>query len=137
MSSDSNFKWYSFYEVGCELLEKEDSVYWRTAIGRFYYAAFCEAKDFLIYNNIYCNKDLKSKLTSGKGVVHSATQDIFKYSGDLNSHNGGRFVSDKLRELRDYRNVADYDSDARDFKNMAFRAKSISKAVFSKLDDLV
>lgn len=136
MSSNANFNWYCFYEVGCELLEKEGEKYWRSAIGRFYYAAFCEARDFLISNNIFYNEDLKDDLTSGKSVVHGATRDIFKYAPEVNFHNEGKNISNKLFELRDYRNFADYDDQQRNFNFYANRAKADVDVVFRNLEKL-
>ncbi|WP_455644935.1 hypothetical protein [Methanosphaera sp.] len=65
----------------------------RTAINRFYYAAFCEARDFLIKNieEINCKTKLKKQLTSKKGMGHGATSEIFNNMKNLNqfpSHKG-------------------------------------------------
>ena len=78
MNNKTNFDWYKFHEVGCVLYETGGEENLRTAINRFYYGSFCQARDFLLNNNIFYNKTLKDDICSETGVVHEATRLIYK-----------------------------------------------------------
>ena len=50
MTNSDNFNWYWLHELGSVLLDSADEAYLRTAINRFYFSAFCDARDYLIRN---------------------------------------------------------------------------------------
>lgn len=82
-NDSSNFCWQEFNDLAVELSKSNKEVKLRTAIGRFYYASFCQARDYLINNKIFYNNDLKSQMCSQTSVVHKATINIYKYETKL------------------------------------------------------
>lgn len=135
--ADNNFDWYKFHEVGCNLYDGGSDEELRTAINRFYYGAFCYARDYLIVNKIFHNNDLKEKICSNTGKVHEATRLIFKEEKKKINPKKGYNVHKYLYNLREYRNKVDYDSDA-DFNLnfMARKAKSYSEKIFDIVKNL-
>lgn len=137
MTNNSIFDWYKLHELGCKLYESGSEVELRTAINRFYYGSFCYARDYLIHNKIFVNADLKKDLCSGTGVVHGATQEIFRKEKQKINPKVGRKIHKYLYNLRKYRNKVDYDLSI-DF-NLEFRAKQskiFSEKIFEKIDEL-
>ena len=65
MSASDDFNWYWLHELGSLLLSSDDEAYLRTAINRFYFSAFCEARDYLIKNKIFYNDKFEKILLSG------------------------------------------------------------------------
>ncbi|MDO5841707.1 MAG: hypothetical protein Q4Q24_00365 [Methanobrevibacter ruminantium] len=137
MTNNSIFDWHKFHVVGCRLYESGSEENLRTAINRFYYGSFCQARDYLIHNNIFYDEDLKNDLCSGKGVVHEATRLIFLKEKRLINHRQGKKIHDWLVDLRDYRNRVDYNSST-DF-NLEFmtrQSKIYSEKIFNTLENL-
>ncbi len=56
MSASDDFNWYWLHELGSLLLVRDEEAYLRTGINRFYFSAFCEARDYLINNKIFTLK---------------------------------------------------------------------------------
>ena len=135
MTSD-NFNWYWLHELGTILLDSDDEAYLRTAINRFYFSAFCEARDYLIQNKIYYNEKFRKILHSRSGNVHSATSLIFRIAHEFRLEEVGLGIDYSLTNLRKLRNIADYETPSKDFKNIAIESKSNSYFVFNTLRDL-
>ena len=135
---ENHFDWRNLYKIGCELAKSDDETYLRTAINRFYYGAFCYARDFLIEKNISgADRDLHDRLTNGGSDVHGATKECFKYCKNPALRNYGYQIADKLSQLRLYRNQVDYDCDSNhNFQFMAIQSKAFSKYIFDKIDEL-
>jgi uncharacterized protein (UPF0332 family) len=104
------FEWSLYLALAEELLvfkslqqdlntnENINEAYYRTIISRAYYAAFCTARNYL--------SDTFDLKLNKKVDVHSFVISEFKDQRNLRySHN----ISNTLRSLRDYRNMADYD----------------------------
>ena len=136
MSASDDFNWYWLHELGSILLVSDDEAYLRTAINRFYFSAFCEARDYLIRNNIYYNKKLKDELKSNSGEVHSATREIYKLSKEFRSKRRGIRIERALNSLRDLRNEADYQTPSKNFKYSALKSENLSSFVFNTLRKL-
>ena len=137
MSND--FEWIELYNLGVLLLKSNDEVYLRTAINRFYYAAFCQARDYLIENKIFYNNKYKKVLTTKEGNVHSATQEIYFLSNKLNDKTShyGKNISKKLYYLREKRNIVDYNKNVNcDLFTLSEYCKVKSKAVLDSIDKL-
>ena len=137
MSND--FEWIELYNLGVLLLKSNDEVYLRTAINRFYYAAFCQARDYLIENKIFYNNKYKKVLTTKEGNVHSATQEIYFLSNKLNDKTShyGKNISKKLYYLREKRNIVDYYKNVNcDLFTLSEYCKVKSKAVLDSIDKL-
>lgn len=137
MSKKSEFNWYNYYEVGVELLDSKNDAKLRTAIGRFYYSAFLQTRDFLDENKYYCNKTLKSNFKSKTGKVHGATIDICKYDKRLNSGSSkGKKLSRKLDYLKRCRRDVDYNlKNPPNLVIVATRCKETSKEVFDIIEN--
>lgn len=137
MTDTLDFDWHKFYELGCNLLDENTDESLRTAINRFYYAAFCYARDYLVDNNIFINDELDQQLKSGTGKSHKATRDIFKYGLSDYDSPKGRTIHDKLYELRNYRNRVDYNKESiSSLSLMTNRSKIDSKKIFDLIDEL-
>ena len=91
------FNWERFIDVADHLSnysKKEE--YQRSAVGRYYYAAYLNARE--IYNKKRNKKD-------GSRISHKNLISSFEHSNDYNE----QIIGKKLRELRNFRNNADYD----------------------------
>lgn len=137
MTNTFDFDWYKFYELGCNLLDENTDESLRTAINRFYYAAFCYARDYLIDNNIFIDDELEEQLKSGTGKSHKATRVLFKYGLDDCDSSKGKTIYDKLYELREYRNRVDYNKESiSGLYLMSNRSKIDSKKIFDLIGEL-
>ncbi|MBQ3472815.1 MAG: HEPN domain-containing protein [Methanobrevibacter sp.] len=91
-----SFNWGKFYDVGLcltNISEKEE--YKRSAVGRFYYAAFGLVKNYYEENH-------HQKVPSNEGhsfLIKNLKNSNFKEEVDLGKN---------LEKLREYRNQADY-----------------------------
>lgn len=98
------FDWVSFLDIADHLYGLEDDdlsheACCRAAISRAYYAAFCSARN---YAEI---KDGFKRAQSKNENDHDRVQFHFK------NRQGGWGVFSRLKELRQWRNAADYDDD--------------------------
>lgn len=90
------FDWYKFYDVGnCMKNISEKEEYQRSAVGRFYYAAFGLIKSYFEdkYHIIVPSNDSHSFLIN----------ELEKSYGDE------KVLGENLRKIRKFRNFADYD----------------------------
>lgn len=104
-----NFEWILYLVLAKELLvfnsleqklntnENIKEAYYRTAISRAYYAAFCTARNYL--------RDTL-QLNISKVDIHSFVITEFKEQRKLKNY---LKISNTLFSLRKYRNMADYD----------------------------
>ena len=136
MTNSDYFNWYWLHELGSVLLDSDDEAYLRTAINRFYFSAFCEARDYLIRNKIYHNKKLKDMLRSNSGNTHLATRTIYYNANEFDNKKIGYKISTTLKDLRDIRNTADYETKSKNFKNFAIDSKKDSLFIFNTLREL-
>jgi len=96
-----SFNWSEYFTLAQELASESatssmQEAMLRSAISRAYYAAFCEARNHLIY---------KDAETVPNGVnVHSYVGEKFRKSTDL----ARRKIGQLLHHLRSIRNIADY-----------------------------
>ncbi len=84
-------------KLNSHLQNCNEQAIFRTAIGRYYYGSFLLCREAL-FNAIYPHTE--ASFRSGK--IHSIVKKVF-----LNSQNY-YFIGDFLNELRDYRNMSDY-----------------------------
>ena len=96
-----SFNWSEYFTLAQELTSKSatssmQEAMQRSAISRAYYAAFCEARNQLIY------KDAEA-VPNGVNV-HAYVGKKYEKSGDITRRKIGRL----LRHLRSMRNEADY-----------------------------
>ena len=136
MTNSDNFNWYWLHELGSLLLSSDDEAYLRTAINRFYFSAFCEARDYLIKNKIFYNDKFEKMLRSGSGKVHSATKNIFRNAIEVNNETIGLDIGNALEALRKNRNKVDYESPSKNFKRTALESQDDSLFVFNALNKL-
>ena len=136
MSASDDFNWYWLHELGSLLLSSDDEAYLRTAINRFYFSAFCEARDYLIKNKIFYNDKFEKILLSGSGKVHSATKNIFRNAIEVNNETIGLDIGNALEALRKNRNKVDYESPSKNFKYSALKSENLSSFVFNTLRKL-
>lgn len=135
MIKNPPFDWYKFYKLGYILSKHESDEYLRTAINRFYYSAFCYARDYLISKQIFHNKELKNEMLSNTGNVHKATREIFKKEKRQINPKKGRKVHKYLHSLRKNRNKVDYDSNADfDLEHLAKQSEAYSKKIFEIIE---
>ena len=91
-----SFDWEKFYDVGdCLRNISEREEYQRTAVGRYYYAAFGLVKN-------YYEETHHKKVPSNEGhsfLIENLKKSNFKEEVDLGKN---------LEKLREYRNHADY-----------------------------
>lgn len=91
------FSWDKFYDVGScmkNISQKEE--YQRSAVGRFYYAAFGLVKNY--YEDKYHR------------IVPSNDSHSFLINELEKSHGDEKTLGEKLRRIRRFRNYADYDN---------------------------
>ena len=136
MSASDDFNWYWLHELGSLLLSSDDEAYLRTAINRFYFSAFCEARDYLIKNKIFYNDKFEKMLRSGSGKVHSATKNIFRNAIEVNNETIGLDIGNALEALRKNSNKVYYESPSKNFKRTALEYKDDSLFVFNALNKL-
>ncbi len=96
-----SFNWSEYYTLAQELTSKSatssmQEAMLRSAISRAYYAAFCEARNHLIYTD--------AEIFPARVNVHAYVGEKFKKSNDLARRKIGRL----LHHLRSLRNEADY-----------------------------
>lgn len=112
MSPDS-FDWEKYVELAEEIYQKKDTdeseCRFRTGISRAYYGVYNMCKNFAIENNLINEKKLKDSYSSHADLIdkfiHSHRFDI-EYNAELNEIK--KDIGEILKELRDYRNDADY-----------------------------
>ncbi len=137
MSPDS-FNWEEYVELAGEILKQKsvDESMFRTGISRSYYGIFNICKKFAIDNNLLNKDKLKKSYTSHADLIdkfiHSYRFDI-EYSKELNEVK--KEVGEILKELRDYRNDADYSDvypieEGRDIeRDLEFAIESAKEAI--------
>lgn len=92
-----NFDWSKFYDVGkCMKNISEREEYQRSAVGRYYYAAFGLVKNY--YENKY------------NRIVPSNDSHSFLINELERSFGYERTIGKKLRKMRKFRNFADYNN---------------------------
>ena len=105
----NHFDWYDFFKLANELSERDDEASIRSAISRYYYSAFCSARQYLI--------EIKSEVRfeDWRGI-HTEVYRHLKSSKDDNEAELGEL----LESLFESRKCADYDwknTDITYFKN--------------------
>jgi hypothetical protein len=97
-----NFDWVEYYKLAQELAGTSQTpanaeAKMRAAISRMYYAASCQARNYL--------RDRKGLTISAGARAHRFVRDTFRNSQDRMRQK----VGDRLDKLRVHRNRADYD----------------------------
>lgn len=97
-----SFNWSEYLSLAQELTSSSSTspiqeAHLRAAISRAYYAAFCKARNHLIYKQGYT--------IPGGANVHQLVVNEFKNSSDVTR----KTVGNLLHHLRSIRNVADYE----------------------------
>lgn len=137
MLNDAKFDWHEYFKLANSYNNENDSAKLRTGIGRFYYSAFLESRDFIIENELFLNKISKGIMLSTSGSVHRETRLTFKNHSKLNSSKIGEKIAQRLNILRKYRNMIDYDSkNPHDLKHIFNRCDSKAKRIFELLEEL-
>lgn len=93
----SHFDWYEFYKVAEELSQKDDEASIRSAISRYYYAAFCSARYYLV------EFKREEKFLTHNSAHKKVHEELQRSSNDNESELG-----DLLETLFEKRNNADY-----------------------------
>ena len=136
MTSDEKFDWYDYYLLA-ESFETDDSAKLRTGINRFYYSSFLESRDYLIENRIFLDRKSKDIMTSASSQVHEETRMIFRNHNSLNTSRKGEMIAGELHELRQYRNMVDYDAKRPEKIKFAYTyCRARAKIVLDLLDEL-
>jgi uncharacterized protein (UPF0332 family) len=122
-----SFEWEDFKTLAFELCDRsDDEASQRTAISRFYYAAFCRLRDYIILTDKH-----EFKKDSN---IHT---EVIKYL--INEH---RYIAEygkigrKLRRLRKNRNIADYESDMENKETLIIESKKHSDYIFKNINNL-
>ena len=111
------FNWERFIDVAEHLRKfSKREEYQRTAVGRYYYACFLEARDYY---------KLKTKKNLGRFSAHKRLIKYFQNSDNTIEKD----IGEKLEELQKMRNNADYDEY---FNN---RYKKESKELYKEIFD--
>lgn len=137
MSSKEKFDWCDYYYLGNSYSNETNVSKLRTGINRFYYSCFLKSRDYLLDNNIFLNKNSKKIMKSNSSKIHEETRNIFKTHPKLNMSKKGKQIAEELKDLREYRNMVDYD--AENPKNIKFAysyCKSRAKKIFELLNEL-
>lgn len=119
----SQFDWKEFYNVGNHLnsYSKKES-YQRSAIGRYYYSCFGPVKN-------YFEKSFRKTLS--KNDAHATLIRILVNFPFIEEQKLGK----KLEELRDNRNIADYNP-KNIKKHLVSDSKKDAEEIFQMLDEL-
>ena len=123
-----SFDWNDYLTLAQELHQQSSSsnikeAKLRSAISRAYYAAFIQARNFLLN---------QGQLLPSDGQVHRLVAEQFNLGQDLVWRDVGR----KLRVLRLARNRADYDEVVHQLEATARRTLHLSNQVFELLKTL-
>lgn len=136
MTTTEIFDWCEFYNFANNLAESQNPYELRIGISRFYYAAFCKCRDFLINNGYDLGQKSYTNLTSGTSEVHSEVVNIFCNHKKLNQNREGKKIARNLSRARKVRNKADYDSANYKFTHDYKAIKSQVDIIFKKLNEL-
>jgi uncharacterized protein (UPF0332 family) len=124
-----NFDWLQYYDLAKELsgwpqvVIAQGEAKLRSAISRAYYAAFCEARNYLIDkgHNLDTSKD-----------VHKDVRQIFATGTDSISKD----IAENLDALRHIRNLADYEEQVRAIEERTKEALRRCNAILHQLTKL-
>lgn len=120
----NHFEWEKFYGVGNHLNNySKEEAYQRSAIGRYYYSCFGPVKD-------YYEKSFRKTLSTIDDP-HRTLINILKQSPFVEEQELG----DKLEDLRNNRNYADYTSKKIN-KTITSQSKKCAEEIFLILDKL-
>jgi uncharacterized protein (UPF0332 family) len=98
----------------------------RSVISRAYYAAFCQARNYLRA------VDKDQALVDHSPHVHQSVIDRFEGSDDTTKQNIGSAL-DRLRKIR---NIADYQDSFRNLERKALKSLQYAEAVIEDLEKL-
>ena len=131
------FDWCDYYELAKSYSKEENEAKLRTGISRFYNSCFCMSRNHLLKNKLFLNKKSKDIMNSTSPEVHNATRNIFQKHPNLNYNKKGEKISHELNDLREYRNMVDYDeNNPQDIKYAYNSCKSKAKRIFELLNEL-
>lgn len=121
-----SFDWREFLNLAKELCGKQcrpanDEAKWRTSVSRAYYAAFCEARNYLTG-------------VEGLDVPEGPEAHAFVITAFADRKDTGlRRISSRLDGLRDDRNKADYDDWVSGLESMSTASTSKAWKIISAL----
>lgn len=142
----STFDFERYYDLASELNESNDEAKKRSSISRSYYSAYIISRDVIIFNDCFIDSRCKEIMLSNNSIVHSELRRIFlEYHRTHNSKSSqfhklnrlGKKIHDRLHDLRDYRNDADYGSD---FNRIAYYSNLsliFSRFIIDNIDDFI
>lgn len=131
----SNFNWKNFFSLAENLSENHnDEASYRTAIGRYYYASFGTARNFILTNNLYRSKKSETIMNSNSGKVHQEARDIFLHFNKYREDSLGKEIATDLNHLRKSRNSADYNSVFDYEENSIDLCRSRANSIFRNLE---
>jgi len=121
-----SFDWREFLNLAKELCGVQctpasDEAKWRTSVSRAYYAAFCEARNYLT--------DVEGLDVPEGPEAHGFVSRAFAGRNEK----GLRRISSRLDGLRDYRNKADYDNWVSGLQSMSTASTSNAWRIISAL----
>lgn len=135
MSSGDDFNWKKFYYLAEDLARNHnDESYYRTAIGRYYYASFGTVRDFILTNNLYRSEKSELIMKSNSGKVHQEVRDIFLHFNKHRNGSLGKDIATDLNHLRKSRNSADYNAVFDYEKNGIDLCRSRANSIFKNLE---
>ena len=130
-----DFDWHDYFELANSYSDEENIAKLRTGMGRYYYSAFLESRDFILENNMFLNPFNEKIMKSTSGRVHQETRLTFKNHEKLNENNEGVKIAQSLNVLRKYRNMVDYDSkNPKNMKHIYKRCQMKSRKIFDFLE---
>ena len=90
MLNNTKFDWYKYYELAKSFENENNSAKLRTGVGRFYYSAFLESRDYIINRKLFLDKKSKKTMLSTSVKVHNETRIIFETHEKLNYNGNGK-----------------------------------------------
>ena len=131
------FDWKEYFNLANSINKNGSEAELRNGVSKFYNAAFCLSRNYLLENKLFLDKTSKKRMISDDSKVHSETINIFKNHKKLNYSQKGKKISNKLNYLRRYRNHVDYDDVLIWNPQQLYNdSKILSESIINLLDEL-
>jgi hypothetical protein len=103
------FEWIEYLRLAQSLKDRNtnytEEAGYRSAVSRAYYAAFCHAIYFV--SDYFGEKLIEECVYPGQ--IHGKLEEFFRQRGRRRERWAAMNVADKLKDLREWRKVCDYD----------------------------
>ena len=134
MSSEEKFDWCEYYNFADSFSGSDNPAELRSGISRFYYAAFCICRDFLINHKLFLPNN-ENIIKSKSSKVHEEVVNTF-FNQKFIEKKYGKKIGRELSAMREKRNKADYESSNYAFKQDYLYVKKRAKIIFENLEKL-